>query len=155
METPVSAKTPISANTPVSANTAASAKTVITPQMVREWTHDAGVLLDANCSAAEVIRDLKSRGCTPRMAEQIVLNATGPVQARHRKAGLRNLLIGIVCLAVGWILLSWSRDPARAVTSIRGMYGAAALLAFGGVSALFGAYKLLTGSAVDSEPLDL
>lgn len=117
-------------------------KNRITPALIAEWTHDAGVLLDANCSKAEVIRDLRDRGCTPRLAEQIVLKAKGPVRAAHRTLGLRALFGGGGMILFGWLRhLIFHHSGSTWVVMAGG----------GSVLALLGGFKLLTGSAVDMD----
>ncbi len=122
---------------------AAPEKIRITPALIEEWTRDAGVLLDANCSDAEVVRDLRGRGCTPRMAEHIVARAKGPVRRAHRTLGMRALFIGGGMVLLGWVLYgSW-----------HGSYRALELMGLGAVVAVLGMFKLLTGSAVDVDRL--
>jgi hypothetical protein len=116
-------------------------KVRITPARVEEWTRDAGVLLDANCRPAEVIRDLRARGCTPRMAERIVARAGGPVRGAHRRLGVRALLLGGGMIALGWVISAVFNHSYRAME----------LMALGGVAVALGLYKLLTGSAVDMD----
>lgn len=127
---------------------AAPEKVRITPALIAEWTHDAGVLLDANCSDAEVVRDLRERGCTPRMAEMIVARAKAPVRARHRGYGLLALLIGGGMLLLGFVLYKYS---GFAPHSGKGTLAALGLLIVGGMIALLGAYKVFSGSALDVE----
>ncbi|HKB59774.1 MAG TPA: hypothetical protein VKC56_06960 [Gallionellaceae bacterium] len=114
-------------------------KIKITPELIAEWTRDAGVLLDANCSKAGVIRDLRSRGCTPKLAEQIVAKAKGPVRSAHRVLGMRAVFIGAGMILLGWVLSLFLHHSWRAWE----------IMAGGGAVAAVGGFKLLTGSAVD------
>lgn len=116
-------------------------KVRITPALIEEWTHDAGVLLDANCSQDEVIRDLRSRGCTPKMAERIVARARGPVRTAHRTLGMRTLFIGGGMVVAGWLLAGGFNHSARALE----------LMSIGGLGVALGLFKLLTGSALDAD----
>lgn len=116
-------------------------KVRITPALIEEWTHDAGVLLDANCRPVEVIRDLQSRGCTPKMAERIVSRARGPVRTAHRTLGMRTLVLGGGMALAGWLLSGGFHHSARALE----------LMGVGGLGVALGLYKLLTGSALDAD----
>lgn len=126
---------------PMAAPDAMPDTTRITSARIAEWTDDARVLLDANCSKAEVIRDLRARGCTPKLAEQIVLKAKGPVRAAHRTLGLRAIFAG-----GGMMLLGWGRHLIFHHTG-----SAWGFMLGGGVLAALGGFKLLTGSAVDMD----
>jgi hypothetical protein len=117
-------------------------KVRITPELIAEWTRDAGVLLDANCSSVEVIRDLRERGCTPRLAEQIVVKAKGPVRAAHRTLGMRAVLAGGGMILLGWLRHLVFHHSGSAWVVMAGS---------GSVLATLGGFKLLTGSAVDMD----
>ena len=119
-------------------------KVRITPQLIEEWEYDAGVLLDANCGEEEIVRDLRERGCTPLLARQIVARARGPVRTQHRILGIYALLGGICLVLLGW----WSLH-----NSVLSHYHKVDIgeMLVGSLSALIGAFKLLTGSAVDVE----
>lgn len=123
-------------------------KVKITSKLIAEWTHDAGVLLDANCSDDEVIRDLRERGCTPRMAETIVANAKAPVRMRHRGYGLLALLISGAMMLVGIALFKHSGPTLHSWSGSRIGLG---MLIVGGMIALLGVYKVFSGSAIDVE----
>lgn len=117
----------------------APGKTRITAALIAEWTRDAGVLLDANCSRTEVIRDLRARGCTPKLAEQIITRARGPVRAAHRTLGLRAVFTGGGIILLGWVYSLVFHHSFRAWE----------IVGSGGLVAVLGGFKMLTGSAVD------
>ena len=128
-------------------NEAATEKVRITHERIAEWRQDAAVLLDANCKPADAVRDLRARGCTPKLAEQIVMKAHGPVRAQHRRQGLGALVGGGALALLGMTaaesdLLSgfWLGGRLPLVGVILGLLVAA-----------LGALKLLTGNAVDIE----
>ena len=129
--------------------TGAPPKVRITQQLIAEWEHDAKVLLDANCGAVAIIADLRERGCTPLLAKQIVVRVTGPVRARHRLYGLLALAGGSALALVCWWLLS-SNTPTHLPRG-KGSVGVGLTLVFGIALALLGAWKLLSGSALDME----
>lgn len=126
-------------------------KIKITAQLIAEWEHDARVLLDANCSGREVISDLRSRGCTPLMAQRIVERVGSGVRAQHRMKGMMTLAGGVVLALVGWWLLGQMRSGVHVYRGGKGTIAMAGLVAVGCILALLGTWKLLTGSAVDVE----
>lgn len=131
------------------AQTDAPNKSIITPQRIKQWEHDAKVLLDANCPATEVIAFLRDHGCPQLRAERIVSRVLPPVSIKHRTIGIITLAGGGgMTLVCGWLLHS--------LTTLGLHFGYINLsliagILFGVMMASLGLWKLLSGSAVEVE----
>lgn len=128
----------------------------ITKTLIDEWNVDAVVLLDAKWSEAQVRQDLKERGCTPKLAEQILQRAKITVRARHRIEGMRAVAFGfgLIFLGFGMVYIGYVGIPIGNLRAhIGSLYIAGFMMALGGCTkVVIGLYKTLTGSTVEVNP---
>jgi hypothetical protein len=128
-------------------------KVRITSELTQEWADVAQDLLDDGQSPVQVIRYLKSLGCTPKLAERLVASAGRHVRSRHRGAGMRGVLVGLVLIAAGGAMLFVAHNGINiGKWNVRAgaFYIIAGVLTLSGVvPVLLGFYKMLTGSTVE------
>lgn len=148
--------TPLAAVAPTPAPAPAEAKVRITRAQMDAWTDEAEDYLNGGSSVAEVMHLLKEQGCTPKLREQLVRKAGDKVRARHRKEGLRSLLLGIGGAALGIVFTLACTGQIHlggwVVYSVKGALAGVIFAVTGTVWAVTGIYKTLTGSTVEAAP---